>query len=111
MIRVDRNLEATTEKTMAAFQANQAAVPQDIVTKVGVAAGHIARIQQDYLMQVEAENSNDVRETLASRARDAAERVIDEQGLTVQDYNTVLSAAEADEDLERRLVDAAREAL
>jgi hypothetical protein len=37
--------------------------------------------------------------------------VIDEQGITVQDYNTVLSAAEADEDLEKRLLDAAREVL
>jgi 3-oxoacyl-[acyl-carrier-protein] synthase III len=108
---MDCNLEATTEKTMAAFQTNQATMPQDIVTKVGVAAGHIARIQQDYLVQAEAETSTDVRETLASRARDAAERVIDEQGISVQDYNTVLSAAQTDEDLERRLLDAAQEVL
>jgi hypothetical protein len=96
---------------LAAFQTNQATMPQDIVIKVGVAAGHIARIQQDYLVQAEAETSNDVRETLAGRARDAAERVIDEQGISVQDYNTVLSAAQTDEDLERRLLDAAREVL
>jgi len=96
---------------MAAFQTNQATVPQDIVTKVGVAVGHIARIQQDYLMRVEAENTDDGRETLTDRARDAAKQAIDEQGLTIQDYNAVLSAAEADEDLERRLVDAAREVL
>jgi hypothetical protein len=62
-------------------------------------------------MEAEAETSTGVRETLAGRARDAAERVIDEQGLTIQDYNTVLTAAEADEDLERRLLDAAREVL
>ena len=54
---------------------------------------------------------SDVRETLAGRARDAAERVIDKQGISVQDYNTVLSAAQTDEDLERRLLDAAREVL
>ena len=96
---------------MAAFETNPAAVSQDTVTKVGVAAGHIARIQQDYLMRAETETSDQVRETLADRAHDAAKRAIDEQGLTVQDYNAVLSAAEADEDLERRLVDAAREAL
>jgi hypothetical protein len=111
VIRVDRNLEATTEKTMVAFQTSQGTVSQDIVTKVGVAAGQIARIQQAYLMEAEAETSIGVRETLAGRARDAAERVIDEQGLTIQDYNTVLTAAEADEDLERRLLDAAREVL
>ena len=96
---------------MAAFETNQAAVPQDVVTKVGVAAGHIARIQQDYLMRAETETSDDVRGTLADQAHDAAKRAIDEQGLTVQDYNAVLSAAEADEDLERRLLDAAREVL
>lgn len=96
---------------MAAFQTNQATVPQEIVTKVGVAAGHIARIQQDYLRQAETETSTDVRENLAGRARDAAKQAIDEQGLTIQDYNAVLSAAEADEDLEQRLVDAARKAL
>lgn len=96
---------------MTAFETNPAAVPQDVVTKVGMAAGHIARIQQDYLMRAETETSDDVRGTLADQAHDAAKRVIDEQGLTVQDYNAVLSAAEGDEDLERRLVDAAREAL
>jgi hypothetical protein len=96
---------------MAAFQTNPATVPQEIVTKVGVAAGHVARIQQDYAMQAETETSTDAREALVSRARAAAERAIDEQGLSVQDYNAVLSAAEGDQDLERRLLDAAREVL
>jgi hypothetical protein len=76
-----------------------------------VAAGHVARIQQEYAMQAEAESSTDARETLASRARAAAEQAIDEQGLSVQDYNAVLSAVEGDQDLERRLLDAAREVL
>jgi hypothetical protein len=96
---------------MPSFQTNQANVPPDIVTKVGAAAGHVARIQQDYAMQVEAETSTDVREALASRAREAAERVIDEQGISIQDYNAVLTAAGSDHDLERRLLDAAREVL
>jgi hypothetical protein len=96
---------------MAAFQTNPAIVPEDIVTKVGVAAGHVARIQQDYAMQAEAETSTDVREALASRARAAAEQAIDEQGISIQDYNAVLSAADGDQDLERRLLDAAREVL
>ena len=48
---------------------------------------------------------------MADKARAAAERVIDEQGISIQDYNAVLQAAESDEDLERRLVDAAREVL
>ena len=82
-----------------------------MVTKVGTAAGRVAQIQQDYAMQAEAEPADDVRETLANKARAAAEQVIDEQGISIQDYNAVLTAAENDQDLERRLLDAAREVL
>jgi hypothetical protein len=99
------------EKTMAPFQTNQAAVSQDMVTKVGSAAGRVARIQQEYAMQAEAETATDAREALASQARAAAEQAIDEQGISIQDYNAVLSAAEADQDLEARLLQAAREVL
>jgi 3-oxoacyl-[acyl-carrier-protein] synthase III len=96
---------------MAPFQTNQAAISQDMVTRVGTAAGRVARIQQDFAVEAEVETATDAREALASRARAAAERAIDEQGISVQDYNAVLSAAEADQDLEQRLLDAAREAL
>ena len=82
-----------------------------MVTRVGSAAGLVARIQQDYAMQAEAEPDDDTREVWADKARAAAERVIGEQGISMQDYNAVLQAAESDEDLERRLVDAAREVL
>ena len=82
-----------------------------MVTRVGSAAGRVARIQQDYATQAEAETEEDARERLAMNARAAAEQAIDEQGISVQDYNTVLSAAETDPDLERRLLDAAREVL
>ncbi|MEA2774167.1 MAG: hypothetical protein QOD93_7129 [Acetobacteraceae bacterium] len=94
---------------MAAFQTNQEPVSQDIVTRVGWAAGHIARIQQELALQAEAETANDVREELASRARAAAEQAIDEQGMSIQEYNAVLTAAETDQDLEQRLLNAARE--
>jgi Domain of unknown function (DUF4168) len=96
---------------MAPFQTNPDTVSQDMVTRVGSAAGLVARIQQDYAMQAESEVGDDTREVLADKARAAAERVIDEQGISIQDYNAVLQAAESDEDLERRLVDAAREVL
>jgi hypothetical protein len=96
---------------MASFKANQATVSQDMVTKVGSAAGRVARIQQDYAMQAEAETGTEAREALASQVRAAAEQAIDEQGISVQDYNAVLSAAESDQDLEQRLLEAALEVL
>ena len=96
---------------MAPIQTNPDTISQDMVTRVGSAAGMVARIQQDYAMQAEAEPADDTRQVLADKARAAAERVIGEQGISMQDYNTVLQAAESDENLERRLVDAAREVL
>lgn len=96
---------------MAQLQTNQGTFPEDMVTKVGSAAGRVALIQQEYAMQADAESAVDARERLASKAQAAAKQVIDEQGLSVQDYNAVLTAAENDEDLERMLLDAAREVL
>jgi hypothetical protein len=94
---------------MAPPQTNPAAIPEDLVSKVGVAAGLIARIQSDFATKAGTEDAADAREALADRVQAAAEQVIDDQGITVQDYNTVLAAAEQDKDLERRLIDAARE--
>jgi hypothetical protein len=96
---------------MAAFQRSPDTIPPEMVSRVGMAAGLVARIQQDYAMQAEAEPGEEARQALATKARSAAERVIDEQGLSVEDYNAVLTAAEQDEDLESRLLDAAREVL
>ena len=96
---------------MAPFQTSQGAISEEMVTKVGTAAGRVARIQQEYAVQAKAETATDAREALASQAREAAERAIDEQGISVQDYNTVLGAAETDQDLEQRLLDVAREVL
>ena len=100
---------------MAAFQTNQETISQDIsqdmVTRVGSAAGLVARIQQDFAVQAELASADDGREALATKARADAERVIDEQGISIEDYNSVLTAAENDENLERRLLDAAREVL
>ena len=96
---------------MAPLQTNQGSLAEDMVTKVGWAAGRVARIQQDYAMQAEAETGMEVREALATQARAAAEQAIDDEGISVQDYNTVLTAAETDPDLEERLLTAAREVL
>ncbi|HYZ62520.1 MAG TPA: DUF4168 domain-containing protein [Acetobacteraceae bacterium] len=96
---------------MASFQSSQGTISEEMVTRVGTAAGHVARIQQEYAMQAEAEPATEAREALASRARAAAERAIDEQGITIQDYNTVLNAAEENQELEQQLLAAAREVL
>ncbi len=98
---------------MASFQATSSVAQQDdeIVARVGTAAGKVAKIQQEFTMQSQAETEPEVRDALARRARDEAARVIDEQGLSIADYNAVLTAAETDRALEQRLLEAAREVL
>ncbi|WP_158258316.1 DUF4168 domain-containing protein [Rhodopila globiformis] len=103
---------------MASFQTGNSGDAQpgsrpdnDMVSRVGVAAGKIALIQQEFTIQAQAETESDAREALAARARADAERAIDEQGISIQDYNAVLTAAETDKDLEQRLLEAAREVI
>jgi hypothetical protein len=111
VIRKVTHIRTAAERTMAPFQTNPAAISQDMVIRVGTAAGLVARIQQDYAVQAEAESADEARSALAAEARAAAERVLDEKGLSIQDYNAVLTAAKSNNDLERRLIDAAREVL
>nr|WP_294506636.1 DUF4168 domain-containing protein [uncultured Rhodopila sp.] len=105
--------KTTMETSMASFQATSSVAQQDdeIVARVGTAAGKVAKIQQEFTMQSQAETEPEVRDALARRARDEAARVIDEQGLSIADYNAVLTAAETDRALEQRLLEAAREVL
>jgi hypothetical protein len=86
-------------------------VPDDMVLKVGAAVGKLALIQQNYQTQVEAETAAPARQELADQAQRAAIEAIDAEGISVEEYNEVLSAAENDPALEARLIDAAREAM
>jgi hypothetical protein len=112
------HLDATTEKDMASFQTTQLGGTQpadhlsdELVTKVAAAAGRVAQIQQDFTIQADATPAPEARNALATQARLEAEQAIDDAGLSIEDYNSVLVAAENDEELERRLVEAVREGL
>ena len=54
---------------MAPFQTSQGAISEDMVAKVGSAAGRVARIQQEYAMNVEAETAAEAREVAGQRRR------------------------------------------
>jgi hypothetical protein len=88
-------------------------VSDEVVTKVGAAAGKVAMIQQEFNARAEAGSGpgGDDRQELAEQAQRAAIDAISQEGITVDEYNTVLRAAEGDSDLEQRLLAAAREAI
>ena len=85
-------------------------VSDEMVAKVGAAVGHVAMIRQEYTERVQSLETDDERENLAARAQQAAVKAIDEQGISIAEYNEVVTAAEQDPELENRLLVAAREA-
>lgn len=85
-------------------------VPDEMVAKVGAAVGQVAMIRQDYTERVQKAGTDDERDRLADQAQQAAVKAIGDQGISVTEYNEVVSAAENNPDLEDRLIMAARAA-
>ena len=83
-------------------------LPDELIGKVAAAAGRVARIQHAFTVQAEATTAPEARNALATQARMEAEQAIDDQGISIDDYNAVLTEAENDVELEDRLVAAVR---
>jgi hypothetical protein len=101
------------EMTMAEFRkkGNGGATPDfsdETVSKVGRAAGQIALIREAYREGMKELDSEGEKQELAQRAEAAAVEVVKEQGLSVTEYNRVVSTADDDPDLEKRLLAAAQ---
>ncbi len=79
------------------------------IAKVGRALRQVAEIKETYSERLASAGTEDERQELVLEAEDAAVEALDEQGLTVERYAAVLTAAEADPELEERLVAAARD--
>jgi hypothetical protein len=83
-------------------------LPDELIDKVAAAAGRVAQIQHAFTLQADATTAPQARSALATQARMEAEQAIDDQGISIDDYNAVLSKAENDGELEERLVAAVR---
>jgi len=82
--------------------------PSDaMVTKVGVAFGEVVAIQKRYSSRIAEAGSEDAKQDLQEEATAAAVQAISDQGLTITQYNEVVTAAQADPELEERLLEAA----
>ena len=87
-----------------------AAISDEMIEKVGTAVGRIAAIQQSYGPRVAAAESKDEKQGLQKQATIDAVKAISDQGLTVEQYNEVVVAAQDDTELEGRLLEAANSA-
>ena len=79
-------------------------VSDQVVSQVGKAAVEILKLRQSLEESLATAQTEDDRETLTSQVEMAAVRAIDEQGLTIDEYNDVLSAARSDQELEERVL-------
>jgi hypothetical protein len=85
-------------------------VPDQVVSQVGKAVAQIMKLRQSYVDVVATAETEEQRQHLASEIEDAAVRAISDQGLTVDQYNHVITATQADSELEERVMVAYRTA-
>ena len=88
--------------------ANNPHLADETVSKVGRAVGRIAMIRDAYQDGVKNVKSDGEKEELAQRAEVAAVAVLNEQGVSIAEYNHVMAAADEDPALQQRLLAAAQ---
>ena len=85
-------------------------VPDQVVSQVGKAVAEILKLRQSLEESMAVAKSDEEKQSLADQVEGAAVRAISDQGLTVDQYNQVITAAQADSDLEERVLTACRAA-
>jgi hypothetical protein len=85
-------------------------VPDQMVSQVGKAVAEIMKLRQSFVEDMTTADTEEERRNLAGQIENAAARAISDQGLTVDEYNQVISATQADAALEERVMVAYRSA-
>jgi hypothetical protein len=83
-------------------------VSDQTISQVGKAVVEIVKLRQSLEENIATAQTEEERQTLTTQVETAAVQAIGEQGLTVAEYNEVISAAQADPDLEERVLVACR---
>lgn len=79
-----------------------------MVHKVGKALRHVASIRQQYAQRAQSVASPQQQQTLTDQAEKDMEKAINDEGLSVQQYDQAIQMAQADPTLRHRLVSAAQ---
>jgi GTP1/Obg family GTP-binding protein len=77
------------------------------VSKVGAALRQVAQIEQTYSQRLQSANTAVQKQDISQQASDAAVTAITQQGLTIDQYNQVIQAAQSDPALKQRVLAAA----
>lgn len=71
-------------------------VPDQVVSQVGKAVAEILKLRQSLEENMAVAQSDEEKQSLADQVEGAAVRAISDQGLTVDQYNQVITAAQAE---------------
>ena len=91
-------------------KATRTEISDDTVQKVGMALGQVTQIREEYTKRLALVETDDEKEAVASEAQDVMIQAVSDQGLSVGQFNAVVSAAEEDADLGQRVLAASRAA-
>jgi len=97
----------TTPMAEQGTQAGGAQVPEATVQRAGAAIRDLSGIQARYTQRMQGAQPAE-HQAIAEEAAGAAEAALAAQGLTVDEYNSVIRLAQADQSLRERLISAAR---
>ena len=83
-------------------------VPDETVAQVGRAVSEVMKLRQTLEENLAGARTDEERQSLTEQADTAAVRAINEQGLSIAQYNDVISAAQSDPELQERVLTAYR---
>jgi hypothetical protein len=89
---------------------HNADVSDQTISQVAKAVAQILRLRQSLQEDIATAQTDEERQSLAAEVESAAARAIDEQGLSITQYNEVITAAQSDPELEERVLLAYRTA-
>lgn len=88
--------------------APQTSFSEDQIDAFAAAAQDVTRLQQEYDTKLQTAGNEQEVETLRGEAADAMMNVLEDQGLTPEEYNSILQAAQADPALYAAIVERMR---
>jgi hypothetical protein len=96
----------TQRETQAPSAQRQAPTPTISDQKLDAAAaaiGHVNRIQQSYQQQLAAAPPTD-KDRIAGEANNALKKAVTDEGISVEEYNSIIDAAQKDPTVRQQLV-------
>ena len=85
-------------------------VSDETVSNVGKAVAHILRLRQSLEENMAGARTDEERQSIAAQVETAAVTAISDQGLSVDEYNQIITSARDDAELEERVLIACRAA-